>query len=91
MGTSVITIRLNSDDKNTFTSMCEEFGMNTSTAINMFVKDCIRRQSILGLPCSNPEPVDENGFTQAEREYLMKSIAQLEHGQVVRYEEQEQK
>lgn len=84
MATSILTVRLNSDDKNTFTNMCKDLGMNTSTAINMFVRDCIKKRAILGLDC---EDVDENGFTKAYKESLDKSIAQLEQGKVVKYED----
>ena len=86
MNTSVVTVRLNSEDKNTFASMCESLGMNTSTAFNMFVKDCIKKKSILGLNCE-PEEVDENGFTKSQMDYLQKSIAQLEQGKVVKYKQ----
>lgn len=61
MNTSIITARLDSNDKNTFASMCKDLGISTSTAINMFVRDCIRKQSILGLDCDISEDVDENG------------------------------
>lgn len=85
MNTSVVTVRLNSEDKNTFASMCESLGMNISTAFNMFVKDCIKKKSILGLKCE--EEVDENGFTKSQMDYLQKSIEQLELGKVVEYKQ----
>ena len=84
MTTSVLTIRLDSNDKNTFASMCKDLGITTGTAINMFVRDCIRKQSILGLDCNISEEVDENGFTKSYKESLDKSIKQLEQGKVVR-------
>ena len=84
MNTSIITARLNNNDKNTFASMCKDLGISTSTAINMFVRDCIRKQSILGLDCNISEEVDENGFTKSYKESLDKSIKQLEQGKVVR-------
>ncbi len=43
MSTSVVRVRLKSEDKNRFASMCEELGLSTSTAFNMFVKDCIKK------------------------------------------------
>ena len=64
MNTSIITARLDSNDKNTFASMCKDLGISTSTAINMFVRDCIRKQSILGLDYNISEEVDENGKKQ---------------------------
>lgn len=90
MNTSIVTVRLDSDDKNTFACMCKSLGLSTSTAFNMFVKDCIKKQSILGLQC-DAEPVDENGFTQSELKYLMQSIAQLDQGKLVKYEQEQGK
>jgi addiction module RelB/DinJ family antitoxin len=87
MTTSIITARLNSNDKNTFASMCKDLGISTSTAINMFVRDCIRKQSILGLDCDISEDVDENGFTKEERAFIDRSLAQLDQGKVVKYVE----
>ena len=87
MTTSIITARLNSNDKNTFASMCKDLGISTSTAINMFVRDCIRKQSILGLDCDISEDVDENGFTKEERASIDRSLAQLDQGKVVKYVE----
>lgn len=84
MNTSIITVRLDSNDKNTFASMCKDLGISTSTAINMFVRDCIKKQSILGLDCNISEEVDENGFSKAYKESLDKSIEQLEQGKVVK-------
>lgn len=87
MNTSVITARVNNEDKNTFASMCESLGMTTSTAINMFIKDCIKKKSVLGLNCVLEE-VDENGFTKSQMDYLQKSIEQLERGNVVEYKQE---
>ena len=87
MTTSIITARLDSNDKNTFASMCKDLGISTSTAINMFVRDCIRKQSILGLDCDISEDVDENGFTKEERAFIDRSLAQLDQGKVVKYVE----
>lgn len=84
MTTSILTVRLNNDDKITFANMCKDLGMNTSTAINMFIRDCIKKRAILGLEC---EDVDVNGFTKADREFLNQSIAQLQQGKVVKYED----
>lgn len=37
MAQSVLTIRLDSDLKMQFDSLCEEFGMSTNTAFNIYV------------------------------------------------------
>ena len=86
MNTTIITARLDGNDKNTFASMCKDLGISTGTAINMFVRDCIKKQSILGLDCNISEEVDENGFSKSYKESLDKSIEQLEQGKVVKYD-----
>ena len=69
MNTSIITARLNNNDKNTFASMCKDLGIKRpSIAIKMLIKDCIRKRSILGLDCNIPEVVDENGYNRDERD-----------------------
>ena len=79
MATSKLTVSLDSNDKKIFTLMCKDIGItNPSMAINMWVKDCIRKQSILGFDCDIPEEVDENGFTKEERAFIDRSLAQLD-------------
>lgn len=87
MTTSVLTVRLDSNDKNTFASMCKDLGISTSSAINMLVRDCIRKQAILGIDCDISEDVDENGFNKEERAFIDRSLAQLDQGKVVKYVE----
>lgn len=41
-----MTVRLDSQVKSQFDSLCEQFGMSTNTAINIFVKAVVRSQSI---------------------------------------------
>ena len=41
-----MTIRLDSDLKDQFDSLCDEFGMSANTAFNIFVKAVIRSRSI---------------------------------------------
>lgn len=87
MNTSIITARLDNNDKNTFASMCKDLGISTSTAIKLLIRDCIRKQSILGMDCDISEEVDENGFTKDERAFIDRSLAQLDQGKVVKYVE----
>jgi len=64
--------------------MCESLGMNTRTAFNMFVKDCIKKRSILGLNCE-PEEVDENGFTKrAKWTNFKRALHNLSKGKLFR-------
>lgn len=82
MPTSTLITRINAKDKECFLKMCEELGVSASTALNMFVKKCIRDGSILGIEL---EIRDENGFTTQDVEYLLESIDQLKNGDVIEY------
>ena len=46
MSQSALTIRLDSDLKMQFDSLCEEFGMSTNTAFNIYVRQVVRNRSI---------------------------------------------
>lgn len=82
MPTSILITRVNAQDKDYFLKMCEELGVSASTALNMFVKKCIREGSILGIEL---EVRDENGFTTQDVEYLLESIEQIKNGDVIEY------
>lgn len=42
MSQSTLSVRVNSEDKKIFEEFCSKVGMNTSIAVNMFVKAVIR-------------------------------------------------
>ena len=42
MSQTAITIRMDSDLKDQFDSLCDEFGMSTDTAFNIFVRTVVR-------------------------------------------------
>lgn len=46
MSQSALTIRLDSDLKMQFDSLCEEFGMSTNTAFNIYVRQVVRNRKI---------------------------------------------
>ena len=46
MAQSAVTIRLDSDLKMQFDSLCEEFGMSTNTAFNIYVRQVVRSRRI---------------------------------------------
>ena len=46
MSQSAYTIRLASDLKNRFDTLCEGFGMSASTAFNIFVRTVVRKRKI---------------------------------------------
>ena len=46
MAQSAMTVRLDSEMKAQFDSLCEQFGMSANTAINVFVNAVVRSRSI---------------------------------------------
>lgn len=46
MPQSAFTIRLDSELKTQFDSLCEEFGMSTNTAFNIYVRQVVRNRRI---------------------------------------------
>lgn len=46
MATSAMTVRLDTKVKEQFDTLCQQFGMSSNTAINIFVKQVIRSRSI---------------------------------------------
>jgi DNA-damage-inducible protein J len=46
MSQAAYTIRLDSDLKNRFDTLCEGFGMSASTAFNIFVRTVVRKRRI---------------------------------------------
>lgn len=46
MGLSILSVRVDSDDKKGFESFCNNTVMNVSTAINMFIKAVLRKQKL---------------------------------------------
>jgi DNA-damage-inducible protein J len=46
MNQSMLSIRVDINDKKSFEAFCNNTGMNVSTAINMFIKTVVREQRI---------------------------------------------
>lgn len=74
MAQSVISVRVNNEDKKLFEDFCEQTGLNVSVAVNMFVKNVIREQRLPFEVKADPFYSDEN------MEVLEKSIKQLKKG-----------
>ena len=71
---AILSIRVSSKDKKRFENFCEQVGMNTSVAINMFVKAVVREQRL-------PFEIRTDPFySDANIKRLEKSIKQLEEG-----------
>ena len=80
MAQSTLSIRIDEELKKDFDVMCNNFGMNISTAITIFAKKVVAERKIPFEITSN----DYCGFySEKNSEYLKKSIAELERGDVV--------
>lgn len=76
MSQATITARVDELDKAAFDAFCSNVGLNTSTAINLFVKAVLRERRI---PFEISQTADP--FYNAENQaYLMKSIQELRSG-----------
>ena len=80
MAQSTLSIRMDEQLKKDFDMMCNDFGMNISTAITIFAKKVVAERKIPFEITSN----DDYGFySEKNQEYLRKSIAELERGEVI--------
>lgn len=46
MSQSVLSVRVDNDDKKSFETFCNSVGMNVSVAVNMFIKAVLREQKL---------------------------------------------
>ena len=80
MAQSTLSIRIDEKLKKDFDIMCNDFGMNISTAITIFAKKVVNERKIPFEITSN----DDYGFySEKNQAYLQKSIAELKRGDVV--------
>lgn len=82
MAQATITARIDEHDKIDFDSFCAAVGINTSTAINMFVKAVIRERRI---PFEIAQPVDPF-FSEHNLAYVQKSVDELRAGKGTAHE-----
>lgn len=76
MGLATISARIDEYDKKHFDMFCDSVGINTSTAINMFVKAVIRERRI---PFEIAQPSDPF-FSESNQQYVLKSVRELRAG-----------
>ena len=75
MGTALLSVRVDSNDKRRFDEFCSEAGMNVSVAVNMFIKAALR-ENRLPFEVKGADP-----FYSAENiGRLRKSIADVQAG-----------
>lgn len=82
MGLATISARIDESDKKHFDIFCNDVGINTSTAINMFIKAVIRERRI---PFEISQPADPF-FSEANQQYVIKSVRELRSGKGTTHE-----
>ncbi len=76
MAQATLTARVDENDKARFDAFCSNVGLNTSTAINLFVKAVLRENRIPFEISQAPDPF----FSQANIAYVKKSVQELRAG-----------
>lgn len=76
MALATITARVDEEDKANFDSFCSNVGLNTSTAINLFVKAVLRENRIPFEIAQTPDPF----FSATNLAYVKKSVKELKAG-----------
>lgn len=82
MAQTTLTARVDARDKANFDAFCSNVGINTSTAINMFVKAVLRENRIPFEIARNPDPF----FSESNLAYVKKSVQELRAGKGIPHE-----
>ena len=80
MSQSTISARIDSEDKKAFDSFCNDVGISTSSAINMFVKTVIRENRIPFKIVNDPF------YSKINMEFLKEGTKALNEGKGVPHE-----
>ena len=84
MAQTTLSVRIDEQSKKAFDKFCNDIGMNTSVAINLFIKTVIRQNKIpfeLTL-----EQNDKAFYSEENMKYLKKAIEMLEQGNGKKHE-----
>lgn len=76
MAQATITVRVDEHDKAEFDTFCSNVGLNTSTAINLFVKAVLRENRI---PFEITQVIDPF-YSETNMKYVKKSVRELRDG-----------
>lgn len=76
MALATLTARVDQKDKADFDTFCSNVGLNTSTAINLFVKAVLREKRIPFEISQTPDPF----FSESNMAYIKKSVQELKEG-----------
>ncbi len=82
MAHTTITVRVDSIDKSKFDSFCSNVGINTSTAINMFIKAVLRENRIPFEIKQTSNPF----FYENNMAHVRKSVQELRDGKSTAHE-----
>ncbi len=97
MGQAIFSVRMDEDLKKEFEELCNDFGMNMTTAINIFAKAVVRERKIPfeiqeskkakaredGLKALNKlrRQAEENGTTSITTEEILEEIEKFRRGE----------
>ena len=82
MAQATLTARVDEKDKASFDRFCSNVGLNTSTAITLFVKAVLRENRIPFEITQTSEPF----FSHENLEYVKKSVQELRSGKGTAHE-----
>ena len=82
MPQATLTARVDEHDKACFDAFCSNVGLNTSTAINLFVKAVLRENRIPFEITQTPDPF----YSDANLAYVKKSVQELHAGKGTAHE-----
>ena len=82
MSLSTLTARVDSQDKIDFDSFCSSAGLNTSVAINLFVKAVLRENRIPFEIAQSSDPF----YLKSNINYVKKSVDELRAGRGTEHE-----
>lgn len=82
MAQATITARVDARDKMDFDAFCSNVGLNTSTAINLFVKAVLRENRIPFEIAQTPDSF----FTEPNLAHVKKSVQELRAGKGTAHE-----
>jgi DNA-damage-inducible protein J len=81
MAQAILSINIDENLKKNFDSLCNEFGMNTTTAITVFAKAVVQQRKIpfeIGVP---EDPQKQSLFwSESNQKHLRKSVADINAG-----------
>lgn len=82
MAQATLTARVDAKDKVEFDTFCSNVGLNTSTAINMFVKAVLRENRIPFEITQNPDPF----YSETNMAHVKKAVQELRAGKGTAHE-----